>query len=126
MGVIMQQKGLLGSLVLMVFIIPFMDRPYLGHVWQFPDEDGLTLIHANVINSEDDDADDLSLVVSIPELGIYQRYGRFDLSDHSIKGRTMAIELYEFDLTEEYFVQVFLLGKHGKVLDSTYLYLNEE
>lgn len=126
MGFVMQKKGLLLSFVLMLFIIPFMDRPWLGQVWQFPDEDGLTIIHANVINSEDDDADDLSLAVSIPELGIYQRYRYFDLPDHSKLGRTMSIELYQADPSEEYFAQVFLLGEHGKILDSAFLYLNIE
>ena len=115
-----KQAGLAISISLMLFIIPFMNRPWLSNIWQFPNEGVDFVLHTNIVNNNNRDADDLTVAVYVYGLDIFQKSDRFDMDEHSAAGRTMHIEIPE-NAEGEYLARITLSNDDFREVKHRYI-----
>lgn len=103
-----------------------MDQPWLGYVWQLPDQDGYNVIHANVLNYHNQDADDLTLEIFNLDTGELFVSDRFDIDDNSVASRTFYIDSPYSSYGVPFSAYVSLLDEDNKVLDSRFVYIEDD
>lgn len=101
--------------VLIAFLI--FSAIFIGHVRQWTDA-GDSVYHVNVLN-QGPSAHDLVVTVYIPDLGFFERTGRFDLGN----GDTIAKVVYTTKPRPgAYLTRITLSNSEKGVVDSKYIY----
>ena len=107
-----------------ILVVSFMDRPTLGYIWQFPDEYGQKVIHANVLNYHNNDAKDLRLLVHLLDQDVFFESRWFDLDNFEVGAMTMYLP--EIDIEDNSVAQISLLDKNRRIIDQRYIEIDSE
>ena len=110
------------KLVLGIIFLMFIISVYkVGQIRPL-EEDTNPVFHVNVVNRGDEDFDDLSVRVFIPDFGIYTRTSRFDLNDGDVKAKMLEV-MFPEDAAGYYPVRITISNDKYRKVKYSWIYI---